>query len=153
MMFYAIFFTTVLWYKPTWISVINWKIFCCFWGNGDFLEPPQKIQHNTTDMLVTTIDRIFYKSSHCCSARMKDFCQWRFHAQWRLFDFFSLLAAAAACLYVCLPLRSYVFSVDVNVWVCAFVCARMFWSNSTIFCWVYVRHVRFRFCLITIGFY
>lgn len=33
-----------------------------------------KSQHNTTDMLVTTIDRIYFnKSSHCCSARLKDF--------------------------------------------------------------------------------
>lgn len=38
--------------------------------------------HNTTDMLVTTIDRIFYKSSLLLFCSTERFCQWRSHAQW-----------------------------------------------------------------------
>lgn len=72
----------------------------------------RKTQHNTTDMLVTTIDRIFYKSSHCCSARLKDFVNEDLMRNgWLLVALLFLLLSPSFR------------SVSVSVWrVCVHVC-------------------------------
>lgn len=111
-------------------AVFNYRIHCFFLDFLDFnpeslwygikqkflvwLEPPLKSQLNMTDMLVTTIDRIFYKSSVLLFCSTERFCQWRSHAQWmvswlpRLVDgsvhslFLSLSHSATHAVSVCL---------------------------------------------------
>lgn len=63
-------------------------------------------------MLVTTIDRIFYKSSHCCSARLKDFVNEDLMRNgWLLVALLFLLLSPSFR------------SVSVSVWrVCVHVC-------------------------------